>query len=252
MTESFYNALAPYYKFIYPDWDDSIKRQAAALDSVIREFVGEEAQTVLDVACGIGTQSIGMAQLGYQVTASDLSKGAIEQARKEAERHGVRIAFQTADMRQARKAQKKQFDIVIACDNSVPHLLTNAEILGAFKQIRACLKPGGACIITVRDYAQLERKAHSKELYPRPVHTTADLQIVIFDVWDFSDADHYEITTYLIEDAGGADVEVKAVRGGRYYCVEIPVLERLFREAGFREVRTLRDRFFQPLLVAVS
>ena len=80
MTETYYNGLAPYYKFIYPDWDKSVQRQAEALDSVIQEFVGENAKTVLDVACGIGTQSIGLAKLDYQVTSSDLSSAEIERA----------------------------------------------------------------------------------------------------------------------------------------------------------------------------
>jgi len=34
--------------------------------------------------------------------------------------------------------------------------------------------------------------------------------------------------------------------------VEIPTLEKLFAEAGFREVKILRDRFFQPLLIAIK
>jgi len=56
MTEDYYNNLALYYKLIYPNWDASVQRQADALDSVIQEFVGKTANTILDVACGIGTQ----------------------------------------------------------------------------------------------------------------------------------------------------------------------------------------------------
>jgi glycine/sarcosine N-methyltransferase len=65
MSEVFYDRLAPYYKYFYLDWDASVQRQAQALDSVIQETIGTTAKTVLDVACGIGTQSIGLAKLGY-------------------------------------------------------------------------------------------------------------------------------------------------------------------------------------------
>ena len=41
MTDNYYNGLAPYYKYIYPNWEASVQRQAEALDSVIREFVGD-------------------------------------------------------------------------------------------------------------------------------------------------------------------------------------------------------------------
>jgi len=251
MTENYYNNLAPYYKLIYPNWDASVQRQAGALDSVIQEFVGETANTVLDVACGIGTQSIGLAKLGYLVTASDLSSAELEQARKEALRHDVEIEFQVVDMCQAWETYQKEFDVVIACDNSVPHLLTNEEILLAFRQFFQCTKSGGCCIVTVRDYAQLERNGKRKEMYPRLVHQTDGGQIVMFDVWDF-DGDYYEITSYIVDDVGKSVAQTQVLRGGKYYCVEIPILEKLFREAGFREVNTLRDRFFQPLLIATK
>ena len=249
MTEDYYNRLAPYYKFIYPDWEKSLQSQAEALDSVIREFIGKNSGTVLDVACGIGTQSIGLAKLGYHVTASDLSSAEVEQARQEASRHGVQIEFQTADMCQAWEIQQRQFDVVIACDNAVPHLLEDGEILLAFQQFYKCTKSGGCCIISVRDYTQLERKGKHKQIYPRLVHQTDNGQVIMFDIWDF-DGDTYEITTYLVDDIGGPTANTQVFRGGKYYCVEIPTLERLFREAGFREVNILRERFFQPLLLA--
>lgn len=251
MTETYYNRLAPYYKFIYADWDKSLQRQAEVLDSIIREFVGENSNTVLDVACGIGTQSIGLAKLGYQLTASDLSPAEVEQARQEASRHGVQIEFQIADMRKVWEIYQKQFDVVIACDNAVPHLLNDREILSAFQQFYKCTKPGGCCIITVRDYAQMERKDKQKQMYPRLIHPTNNGQVVIFDVWDF-DGDYYEITTYLIDDTGKPTAQTQVLRGGKYYCVKISTLEKLFKEAGFQKVSTLRDRFFQPLLIAVK
>ncbi|KAF0106035.1 MAG: methyltransferase family protein [Chloroflexi bacterium] len=250
MTKKFYNDLAPYYKLLYQDWDASVVRQADALDRVIKVFVDTTSKTILDVACGIGTQSIGLARLGYQVCGSDLSPVAIEQAQKEALRYGVEVEFRVADMRQVWEFYQKLFDVVIACDNSVPHLLSDDEILLSFKQFYQCIKPGGGCIISVRDYAQIERN-DSQKMYPRTVHQTEDGQLVMFDVWNF-DGDQYEITTYIVEDKGGSDAKTKIIHGGKYYCVEIPTLERLFIEAGFRQVATLKDKFFQPLLVAIK
>lgn len=251
MTKDYYNGLAPYYKYIYLDWEKSVKRQAEALDRVIKEFAGESAQTILDAACGIGTQSIGLAKLGYQVTASDLSAAEVDQARQEASRQGVQIAFRVADMRQVWEIYRRQFDAVIACDNSVPHLLGEDEILAAFRQFYQCTKPGGCSIITVRDYAQLERKVQQKQMVPRLIHQTENGQILMFDVWDFK-GDTYELTTYLIKDSGKPTAETQVFRGGKYYCVEITALEKLFKEAGFKEVKTLRERFFQPLLAAIK
>lgn len=250
MTDQFYDQLAPYYKYVYQDWDASVTRQARILDEVIREFSQISAKTLLDVSCGIGTQSIGLARLGYQVSASDLSSGEIEKAKIETQKAGLAINFQVADMREVKEVFPGPFDVVISCDNSIPHLLTDADILLAFKQFYQCTKEGGLCLVSVRDYAQMEHH-DGKKMFPRTVHPIEDGQLVMFDVWDF-EQNQYEITTYIIEDTGGSQANVQVLHGGRYYCVGISTLEKLFVEAGFREVQTLMDRYFQPLMVAVK
>jgi hypothetical protein len=53
-------------------------------------------------------------------------------------------------------------------------------------------------------------------------------------------------------DKSDGTTETQAIRGGRYYCVTIPTLEKLMGEAGFKKVVTLRDRFFQPLILGMK
>lgn len=251
MNESYYDALAPYYKLMYSNWEASVERQATALDGVIRETIGEHVETVLDAACGIGTQSLGLARLGYRVTASDISPREIARAKNEALTANLPIEFQIADMRQLWESHHREFDLVIACDNAVPHLLNDEEILRAFKQFYMSLKPDGGCIISVRDYTQFENKGQYKRAFPRLVHPIDSGQLVLFDVWDF-DGDIYEITTYIIDDKGEPEAQTKIIRGGQYYCVQTDTLEKIFIEAGFQKATTLRDRFFQPLIVAIK
>ena len=50
MVDSYYDKLAPCYKYIYPDWERSAEYQAAALDEVIREYFGDQVSTVLEPA----------------------------------------------------------------------------------------------------------------------------------------------------------------------------------------------------------
>ena len=72
----FYDQMASLYHLIFPNWEESIERQATQFSSIIYErWPG--AETILDVSCGIGTQSIGLAKRGFTVTASDLSDGAV-------------------------------------------------------------------------------------------------------------------------------------------------------------------------------
>ncbi len=175
MSETYYDGLARYYKLIYPDWDGAVERQAQALDSVIREYFGQ-AHSILDAACGIGTQSIGLAQLGYAVTGSDISSAEVDLARVESQRRGLPIDLRIADMRQLWQAHQKQFDVVIACDNAVPHLLSDDEIRRAFEQFYLCTMPNGGCCISIRDYSALERGG--KRLYPRLTHENEGGRVV--------------------------------------------------------------------------
>jgi SAM-dependent methyltransferase len=249
MLESFYDQLAPYYKYLHQDWEASVVRQASVLAGVIREFFGEPPHKILDAACGIGTQSIGLARLGYQVTASDISAGEIEKAREEAVKRGLAIDFKVADMRQLASTYSAKFDLIIACDNAIPHLLSDAEIVQAFEQFHACTTAHGGCIISVRDYETMERGG--RKFYPRLVQDLPGGKLLIFDVWEF-DGDFYDISMYFLEDRGDMEAIAKIIRGGRYYCVTIPTLEKLLMQAGFKRVVTLRDRFFQPLLVGIK
>lgn len=249
MLDSYYDHLAPYYKYIYADWEASLGRQAGVLDGVIREYFGEKVHRILDAAYGIGTQSIGLAQLGYEVSASDISPGELEQARREAGRRNVQIEFNVADMRHLSLTHQKKFDLVIACDNAIPHLLSNAEILKAFLEFYQCTTSEGGCLISVRDYENLERGG--KRMNPRTVHETEEGKLLLFDLWEF-DGDFYDFTTYALLDKGKELVETQVIRGGRYYCVTVPTLENLLEQVGFRRVVTLRDRFFQPLILGMK
>ena len=57
----------------------------------------------------------------------------------------------------AAQHHQRQFDVVISCDNSITHLLTDEDILLALRQMYACVRPGGGCVVTVRDYAHEAR-----------------------------------------------------------------------------------------------
>lgn len=249
MIESFYDQLSPYYKYIFQDWNASVVRQAIILDEVIREYFGKDVRSILDAACGIGTQTIGLAQMGYQLTASDISEGEIEKARLEATRRGLTIPLQVADMRNLQQTFDSEFDLVIACDNAIPHLLSDAEIRQAFEGFYQVTSESGGCIISVRDYDAMERGR--RKLYPRQVHDTPEGKIVVFDCWDF-DGEFYDITMYIVEDTGQVTANTHVIRGGRYYCVSISKLETLMRKAGFKTIVTLKNRFYQPLLIGLK
>lgn len=243
--ESFYDELADDYKLVYRDWQASLKRQAAELDAVLRRSVDGEVRTVLDAACGIGTQAIGLAEIGYSVTAADISQASIDRAAEESRSRGLEINFLRSDMRRIDGRVRGGFDAVIACDNAVPHLPTEADILMAFRAFHRTLRAGGVAVISSRDYSGMPRQGQL--IHPRHVYKNGEGRVILFDVWAF-DGEYYDMTLYIVDDPGGAPT-VRVVRGGRYFCVGLDRLESLMWEAGFEQVTRLDDAYFQPLIV---
>lgn len=243
----FYDDLAPFYHLIYPDWEASIQRQAGALNDIIGRHARGAARRVLDVSCGIGTQSLGLAQLGYHVTASDLSPVSIERASREAAARGVDIRFSVADMRQAFDHHGQEFDVVMACDNAVPHLLSDEEIRAALAQLHRCTRPGGLCLISVRDYAAMERGG--TQVKPYGVRSEGGARHLLVQVWDFQ-GEIYDLTMYLVEDDGGEECRTRAMRS-RYYAIPIDRLMGIFADVGFTDVRRLDGEFFQPVIMGM-
>ena len=248
MSNDFYEILTPFYHLVYQDWHKSIQRQAAQLNTIIKEHWGDDIHTIFDVSCGIGTQAIGLAQLNYLVVASDLSPAAIERAKQEAEKRRLDITFSVADMRQVHTHHQKQFDVVISCDNAVPHLLTDEDILQAFQQFFQCTQPGGGVIVTVRDYDKVERTG--THLKPEGVRMVDGQRYILFQVWEF-DGDIYEISMYIVNDDGGKECTTQVMRS-QYYAVGTDKLMKLIAQAGYEQVKRLDDVFFQPVLIGLK
>jgi len=244
----FYDELAPLYHLIFANWSDSIQRQGEQLDRVVQsEWPGH--RTVLDVSCGIGTQTLALAGRGYTVVGSDLSAEAIERARREAALRGLAVEFTVGDMRTAHQAHGTGYDLVISCDNSVPHLLTDADLLLAFQQFFACLRPGGGCVVTVRDYDKEERGTNLVKHYGARVENGK--RHVPFQVWDFK-GEHYDLSFFVVEeDLATGNVKTHAMRS-RYYAVSVARLCELMRDAGFENVKRLDDAFYQSVLVGTK
>lgn len=95
----FYDDLTEDYHLLFADWEESMRRQAAALDRVIQATLGPTRHSVLDGACGIGTQAVGLALLGYRVHATDLSSTAVARAEREAAARGASLSCGVADLR---------------------------------------------------------------------------------------------------------------------------------------------------------
>jgi SAM-dependent methyltransferase len=241
----FYDQLSPFYHLIYPDWEASVERQSVQIDAVVREIWGTRVRTVLDATCGIGTQAIGLSQLGYSVTASDISPRLVQRAKQEAAKRELTMEFGVADLRNLSLSYRDPFDLVIACDNSIPHLLSDDEIRVTFEEMYRCTTSSGAVLISMRDYDSSE--SAGTKVVPYGLRTDGRRRFLVFQVWEFHGS-IYDLSMYFVEDDGQSECAVHVMRS-KYYAVPVARVVELMTEAGFRAVRRIDGRFFQPLIV---
>jgi hypothetical protein len=150
-------------------------------------------------------------------------------------------------MRAAHKHHGCMFDVVLCADNSLPHLLTDGDILQALEQFFACVNPGGLCMISVRDYAALEHGG--VQFKPYGVRVEGDTRYALFQVWEWRGS-LYDVHFYVVRDEGAEKCEIHVMRSV-YYAVSIDKLATLMARAGFEDVQRLDDVFFQPVLVGI-
>ncbi|MEM6345054.1 MAG: class I SAM-dependent methyltransferase [Bacteroidota bacterium] len=247
-AEDFYDSLVEDYHLIFADWDWSIKRQAEGLDKLIKSYARAEAKTVWDCSCGIGTQALGLAAKGYQVVGTDLSGRAIQRAQAEAAQRRLDVSFAKADLRIMAQIPLQQFDVIISCDNSLPHLLEMSELIFALKKLKSSMKPEGIVLGSMRDYDQIAQE-QANATSPRS-KIVGEEEIISFQTWQWSSPSIYQVKHFIIRGQG--DRFHTKVRLATYRAYRRKEMNEAFRAAGFAEIEWLfpeESGYYQPVFV---
>ena len=247
IIQTFYDNMAASYDKLFRDWEATTREQAELLDRLFAEQGYDRSARILDCACGIGTQAIGLARLGYGITASDISRGELAQARERAEKNQVSIRFQQADFTALETVFDEQFDIVMAMDNAIPHMLTADALESAIRSITDRVAPGGMFAASIRDYDAL---LESKPPYSPPyIHETVAGRRVSFQTWAW-EGDNYRLTQYIIDDEDTLHISKFECE---YRATRRAEMTALLSKYGCTEVRWLfpeETGFYQPIVVA--
>lgn len=247
ITQTFYNNLATKYDKLFLDWQGTIREQADILDKIFKNNGFDNTARILDCACGIGTQAIGIATLGYSVTASDISEGELVEAERRAKENGVKICFKKADFCALSDTFSEKFDIIIAMDNALPHMLTRDDLKKAIESIVGQIEKNGIFVASIRDYDSL---LLDKPPYSPPyIHKEDKGQRVSFQTWDW-DEDNYKLTQYIIEDEDTLEVSKFQCE---YRATRREEMTELLLSCGCSKVEWKfpeETGFYQPIVVA--
>lgn len=247
ITQVFYDNMASQYDKLFLDWQAATQEQAVILSRLFSDCGFDRMARILDCACGIGTQAIGLAALGYHVTASDISDRELSEAVERAEKNGVKMHFEHADFCALSKTFSEQFDIIIAMDNALPHMLTHEALESAVRSITGQIRSGGIFVASIRDYDSL--LAEKPPYSPPYIHKTSRGQRVSFQTWVWEE-DNYRLTQYIIDDEDELQISKFECE---YRATRREELTNLLLSSGCSEVvwkLPEETGFYQPIVVA--
>jgi SAM-dependent methyltransferase len=140
-----YEAMAPHYDCFTDGYAHA--ELARGLHQRLLGF-GLEGRDALDVACGTGKSTAPLIELGYRVSACDLSPEMLVLARS---RLGDIASLFVADMRAL--PDVGPYDVAFCLDDAVNYLLTDEDLQAAMGSIASVLRPGGLVVFDTNSLA---------------------------------------------------------------------------------------------------
>lgn len=140
---------------------------------LVVEFAGRlNPGRALDVACGLGRHALYLARRGWQVTAVDSSKVAIETLTNRAREFGLQIDARLADLETGEFViEPGSYDLIVNC------CYLQREL---FPAIKAGVRVGGAAIAVI---AMVDDDPELKEMNPAFLLQSGELRAQ-FDDWE--------------------------------------------------------------------
>ncbi len=143
----FYSLLSTYYDHIFPVPDQK-------LGFFLQLWQQNNADRVLDLACGSGLLARKLAKQGLRVTGIDLEEEMIVKARQAAAAEDSSVDFRVGDMRDAGGVDG-EYDGAICVGNSLAHLLDKEDILRTLQAMGQRLRPGGILVIQIVNFDRI-------------------------------------------------------------------------------------------------
>ena len=239
--ESFYESLAPDYHLLFDDWWSAAQWHGGVIADLLAAR-GITGGHLLDCTCGVVTQALSSAALGYRVIGTDLSAAAIDRARAEASARGLDVELAVRDVRD-------HIDVVISCDNTLSHMLRDEDLERALGSIQGCPQPGGLLLTSIRDYDSLRRSRPNG--VPISVHGRPGTRHGSGQVWQWSaEAEYVDIELFTFTQTAPGTWHARSGTT-RYRALRRATLDHLLKSVGFTTTEWLMPEhsgYYQPIV----
>lgn len=156
-----YTKLSQYYDdWFSSGWPQPIIDQAEAIQGIFQDYKVPQGGRILDLTCGIGTQSTGLASKGYAVTAMDISEGQLAKAKEEIIKFdpSLNVNWILGDAQKPSEFVSGKYDAVISFANSLPLLGSHEAMRHSMEDAYSLLNDGGLLLVSMRDHTALRQK----------------------------------------------------------------------------------------------
>jgi glycine/sarcosine N-methyltransferase len=151
--KQFYDSFADEYNEM-TGLEIRFSKETPVFQSLLKKY---HIELALDAGCGTGFHSILLAQLGLQVTATDISEQMLNVTQKNAKQKNVQVETIQSSFNDLNKKTNKTYDAVFCLGNSLAHILEEKELLDSLKIFHEILKFGGLLFVQMLNYNRIMR-----------------------------------------------------------------------------------------------
>lgn len=140
------SALSTHYDKESQSYDLFNEKSSVVVNQYLEAlFKKYKVKTVLDLACGTGSQVFWLTKKGFQVVGVDINTRMLKLAKEKANKLNLNIKFVRGDMRTTFMGE---FDAVVTIFNAIGHL-TKQDFKKSIKNVHANLKPNGLYVFDI-------------------------------------------------------------------------------------------------------
>lgn len=144
-------------------------------------FAGTDIKSVLDCSIGSGNLTLELAEMGYQVTGSDLSETMLARCEEKAQAKGLSVELFRSDFREISRNAPGMYDCVMSTGNSLPYV-SNEDAVRTLEGMDRLVKPGGYLYVDIRNWDRIVAEKQQYYFYRPMFH--GDLRVDTIQFWE--------------------------------------------------------------------
>lgn len=226
--EKDYSTIANNYDKMI-NWEKRLAREIPFFADYLSNDLNKK---ILDCACATGQHAVQLAQMGYQVTASDINSTMVQQTRELAKEKDVALEVYQSDFISLKEKINDTFDMIICIGNSLPHVENKDELRNSLENMFSLLKTGGQLIIQNRNYDKIMQDKY--QMMPMTKWTNQEEAKLFIRINELNSNQKVSFTIITLSSEENNNWRMETERTELYPIQQIQI-DGILKEIGFKD-----------------